>query len=483
MGGYTDRLAPHQLHSVSLERERHEGAYVFVDFDHTLFAGNSTELFIASCKPAAIVALLDFLIRRCVPWRLTRLKHWFRLRDYACCIAILLILPWNFLIWKRIAPRLFQQFQSREVSDLLSAVDRSQLILVSFGMRAIIAPLLGRSHFRAIPLIATPLLSVPTYFAQGKLLLVRKQFDADKIANSAFLTDSLEDDDLLRAAKAGILIEPQGDRFSAAERLYLPLRYTAAAKYTPSYVFDQIFLLEMLLTIVSTASSLRSAGLELLFVPFFTLSLMCVYEIGYFENDFVAAKHESRPTLGARVARYAEYPIQPAAWVWSLATAAVGISVAYSVGEGSATELPRTAALWIAALVVLRILFRVYNRPGMQGRIVLYPVLQLMKYAPLLLLLHATVAGAIMVLCQITTMWAIYLSYRLTAVRNPFQKEAFRTALFGLAVCLLATSCTLRQLGGASSLALLLCWSVARLTKAPCLKLLRQYRKGVIRTS
>ena len=40
---------------------------VLVDFDHTLFGGNSTELFIAHSRPRFLVACADVLIRRCAP--------------------------------------------------------------------------------------------------------------------------------------------------------------------------------------------------------------------------------------------------------------------------------------------------------------------------------------------------------------------------------------------------------------------------------
>ena len=64
-----------------------------------------------------------------------------------------------------------------------------------------------------------------------------------------------------------------------------------------SYVFDQVLFVECLLAIIATVTSFSSLLSKLVCMPFFTLSLMCIYEIGYFENDMVAAAHEAAPTL------------------------------------------------------------------------------------------------------------------------------------------------------------------------------------------
>jgi hypothetical protein len=138
--------------------------------------------------------------------------------------------------------------------------------------------------------------------------------------------------------------------------------------------------------------------------------------------------------------------------------------------------------LWMGALFVLRVLFHMYNKPSVQFRIGVYPILQLIKYLPIFLLLRVTIFGAVMIFCQITTMWVIYLSYRVTTNRKPIEKEIFRTALFVIALCLLTTCSSISQLGGEFSLTLLLGWSLARLAKAPCLMLLRRSRGAATRS-
>ncbi len=449
---------------------------IFVDFDHTLFACNSTELFIASCRPAAAIALIDFVVRRCVPWRLTGIEQWFRLRDYVCCIVILVASPWNLLLWRRAAPRLFARHVSPGIAEALSKVPAGRVTVVTFGMEFIVRPLLRGGSWQAARLVATPLLARPGYFARGKLDLLGHRFDADAIASSAFVTDSMDDGDLLEAAGTGILVEPQGDVFRASEHLYLPLRYTARAKYSPSYVFDQIVFVESLATLIAVAHGVAGLLADLPVVALFTLSLMCVYEIGYYENDMVAATRETAPTLTEHVARFASFPMQPAAWLWAICAGVAGGLAACRTGVLTASDLPTVAAIWTSAMIVLRILFRVYNGARLQARLVLYPVLQVMKFLPIFLVIPPTRIGAVLILSQIATMWMIYLVYRHGGNQKTVAKELIRTVLVALGVGLLAASTSSIGPGGEFALTLVALWSAARLSKAPILRALRQRR-------
>ena len=447
---------------------------IFLDFDHTLFGCNSTELFIASCKPAILVAIIDFIVRRCVPWRLTGVANWFRLRDHCCLVIILALFPWNLFTWRRLAPEFFNKYVSPDISEALDKIDPSQITVVTFGMGVIVRPLLQRSKWRMSRVIATPIMAMPNYLVRGKLPMVLRSFDANIVSSSTFITDSLEDSDLLDAALLGILVKPQGDLYQAAEHLYLPLRYTFRAKYPFSYAFDQIFLVEMLLAIVCTAKDPSDLFAEFLFVPILIVSLMCIYEIGYFENDTVAAKFEAKPTLGKDVGRFRFYPIEPSAWIWAASLGAFGIAVAWYTGFVSYAKLGATVLAWFGALASLRLLFYVYNKPPVANRLLVYPVLQFMKFTPIFLVVTPTLVGAMLILCQIVTMWVLYLTYRAAGNRKKtVEKEVFRTILFSIALCLSAMSSTVDQLGGWFPVIAIASWSLARLVKAPILRMLR----------
>jgi hypothetical protein len=450
---------------------------VFVDFDYTLFGSNSTELFIASCKPSLLVAIIEFVVRRCVPWRLTGLSGHFRLRDFVCCMAIIILCPWSIFLWRRRAPQLFARHASPEIASRLSEVALPRVVIVSFGMKAIIEPLLKGSLWQDARLIATPSLPAPQYFGRGKLPLVRGYFSDEQIAASTFLTDSLDDRDLLEASGEGILIEPQGETCRAIEHLYMPLRYTARAKYASSYVVDQVLFVECLLAVIATVTSFGDLLSKLACMPFFTLSLMCIYEIGYFENDMEAAAREHAPTLTKQASRFRAFPMQPAAWIWAVAAAAVGAWLACATGALDVALLLRIGLIWLGSLILLRVVFFAYNRVRPAARIAIYPVLQMFKYLPLFLLFPATPAGALLAFCQAATMSLIYLIYRQTGHRRVFDKEQFRTVLFALALCFMATASTPAALGGRFALGLMAAWCFIRLVKAPVLGWVRARRK------
>jgi hypothetical protein len=450
---------------------------VFVDFDHTLFGSNSTELFITSCRPSLLVAIIEFVVRRCLPWRLTGLRGHFRLRDFVCCMAIIILCPWSIFMWRRRAPQLFERYASKEIASRLSEVEAERVVIVSFGMTAIIKPLLNGSAWQTVRLIATPSLPPPRYFGQGKLPLVRRSFDEAQISASTFWTDSLDDRDLLEASGRGILIEPQGEPCRAIEHLYIPLRYTSRAKYGFSYVFDQVLFVECLLAVIATVTSFGGLLSKLACMPFFTLSLMCIYEIGYYENDMVAAAREAAPTLTRQATRFRAFPMQPAAWIWAVAAGAIGAWAACLTGAMHAAFLPWAALIWLGSLILLRVIFFAYNRVRPAGRIVIYPMLQMFKYLPLFILFPATPAGAVLAFCQAATMSLIYLIYRQTGERRVFDKEQFRTALFALALCFMATASTPAALGGRFALGLMAAWCLIRLAKAPILGWVRGRRR------
>ena len=451
---------------------------VFVDFDHTLFGSNSTELFIASSSPSILVAVIEFVVRRCIPWRLTGLSGYARLGDFACCTAIIILCPWSLLMWRRRATQLFRRYASEEITSRLSEVEVGRVVIVSFGLSAIIRPLLQGSVWQAVPLFATPSVPPLKWFKRGKLPLVRQHFSDADIAASTFLTDSLDDRDLLEASGRGLLIEPQGVRCRAVEHLYLPLRYTARAKYAFSYVVDQVLFVECLLAVIATTTSLGGLLSKLACMPFFTLSLICIYEIGYYENDMVAAAREDVPTLTKQAERFRSFPMQPAAWIWAVAAAAAGAWLACATGQMHVAFLPWAAFIWIGSLILLRVVFFAYNRVRPDGRVVLYPVLQMFKYLPLFLLFPATPAGAVLAFCQAATMSLIYLIYRKTGQRSLFDKEQFRTGLFALALCFMATANTLISLGGRFALGVLAAWCLVRLAKAPILGWMRGRRRA-----
>ena len=183
---------------------------IFVDFDHTLLGGNSTELFIANSRPFAVVSVLNFLVRKCIPWRLVRTRNWFRLRDYAFCRLLFTLLPHNLERWREMGPAIFEQLRNFELEEVLEPMPQRRISIVTFGMEAIVKPMLRGSRWEQVDILATPRVTSLSYFSNGKLEMARHAYGDEALAKSMLITDSEDDLDLLQAVGRPVLIVPHG---------------------------------------------------------------------------------------------------------------------------------------------------------------------------------------------------------------------------------------------------------------------------------
>ncbi|WP_337059335.1 hypothetical protein [Kineococcus sp. G2] len=459
------------------------GSPVLVDFDHTLFASNSTELFISRCRPSLVVALIDFLVRVCVPWRLVPAGRGHRVGDYLCVALIVVLTPWNLSLWRKAAPALFEQHRAAEISAVLADVDRSRLTIISFGMEFVIRDLLRASEYRSAALLATPLLPRPSWFAGGKTTTAVGAVGEDGVARAVFVSDSLDDADLLGACRSGLLIPQQGRRVSARERLYLPMRYTARVKYSRWYALDQFLLVDALVIAIAITRDAASLLHFAVIAPLLLLSVMSVYEIGYFENDVHGSKIEEHPVLDPSVPQYRDYPIRVQAWVWAAASAAAGLGTAVLLGELGTDELLAAGTSWVLLLLVLRGVFFLYNRVRTDVRVFVYPVLQALKYGAVFLVFAPTALGVALVMSQVTAMWATYVVYRLGGRKEDLDRDLLGTAAFLVAAGLLGMASIAhggpfeegagREAESPVPLVAALLWSLARACKSPVMRRVR----------
>lgn len=450
----------------------------FVDFDHTLLAANSTELFVGQCAPSLLVALVDFVLRVALPWKLTGIPRWFRLRDYAVVWCLLVLMPWNAWLWRRRAAGLFAAHESVEVKERLAALDPARIVIVSFGSLFLLRAMLRGSRYQDCRVIATPALPSWAWFRSGKAGILREAFGAEVVARSTVLTDSEDDRDLLDACAHGHLIAPQGATNLACHRLYMPLRYSARVKYARSYVIDQWLLVDSCLYILGIAQTVGDLLRLAVIAPLISLSFMCVYEIGYFENDMKAALKESKPTLSGQEAAYRHFPMGWQSWAWALGLAWAALALADRWGQAHASL---ALGRWAILLLACRLIFAAYNRVGPRLRMYFYPVLQIMKYGSIITLFPASQLGLVLVMCQILTMWVNYIIYRLGGNTKGFPKETFRLLAFGLVMLLLVSAATggaavilpAQALGQAVSGAAILGWLVVRIAKSAALARLK----------
>jgi hypothetical protein len=209
----------------------------------------------------------------------------------------------------------------------------------------------------------------------------------------------MEDIDLLSATR-GHLIEAQNECPRCLTKLYWPLRY-ATAKYGKIWVCNQIIRRDLLIVLIAFTANWPS----LLMLPFLYFALMCIYEIGYYENDHHAAKNEAEPTLTDVAKEFAGYSITSNAWCWTVVLSSVGLLI------GGILSI-QVLLSWGALLIGLRVVFYIYNRTKTKNRGYLYPLLQVFKFCAYVMFCALSPIGLALVFTQISKMVITYWVYR-----------------------------------------------------------------------
>ena len=238
-------------------------------------------------------------------------------------------------------------------------------------------------------------------------------------------------------------------------KIYLPLLYSEKVKrpnkkYFLNNIIGEDFLIILLAFAYPSSHPLANAiGLFCLQIAFW-----CIYELGYIENDFIGEKFEEKAILSHNYKSY-EYCYsswQP--WVWSIALSLVGI---VSMNQDLATEnlllsLPANSyglsinwflqgiIFWLAFLIILRILFRIYNHINKQSRVWFYLILQALRYGGFLAVISTNIIGLMFVLSSILTRSIQYTIYRYLGGKNSSWPMDFPRYFFCLLIYLLLIS-------------------------------------------
>lgn len=258
--------------------------------------------------------------------------------------------------------------------------------------------------------------------------------------------------------------------------MYIPFTYAANCKRNTTrglpFFVDNLaddFLIVAIAFVPLTNAPL-SALLGLLLLHF---SLWAIYEVGYFENDLVAATIEPDGKVPERFNAYRDRFYEPVSWAVAIVLGAAAIWVLVRGGL-----LPRATVesglaaglfpflLWVLVLIGLRLTYRVYNRIDKASRVFLYLPLQLFKYGFGVVLLPLAPAGAALIFAQVIRRWVPYIVYRNTgSLPNGLEPRILRLLVFcSLWILLLPTAETSGHLMiGGIGLALLLLRSNSRI--------------------
>ena len=425
-----------------------EGLHCVVDFDYTLITDNSSDMFLKSLRPRLlaflVVSLSDVLVREAARYRLCDYNRW---RDFFRICITSILFPWNLVAWRVTARKRMARIQNHALIDSILAAKPSRITVISNGFHHLIDPLLAELSLGGVPttLLASSFLPVPSNMRRkGKVKAVRPSLQPDQLSDAFFVTDSEEDQELINYIPQSYLLQwgPYSNKPFAG--MFFPLRYAVSGKYSRRrYLWNQLVKEDLLLILLAYQFSfLGAAALCLLFVSF-----MAVYEIGYYENDYRAARRESKPTLSKDYQTFEDYPIWKA-WPWSIALAVVAMGALFPAELGRAWDLiaasnanssalleilaPASQALgaWLLLLVLVRAVFGLFNRLRPKRRIALFPLLHGLKTFGYALLFPLAWVGGALLASQVLVQTLSYYMHRNNINRDNFNRQAYRFVFF-----------------------------------------------------
>jgi len=382
---------------------------VIVDLDETLFLRNSTEEFIALARPALLAELLLRLLDMLRPWHL-RPWRWFggdASRDTWRVGLVLLLFPWTMRRWRRLCATEVAQHVNRPLRDALAAVP-GPVVIASNGYERLIRPMLPYLSLPQATLIACRLRRV-SHRRDGKSALVEPHLAAAVVSRSVVVTDSLSDRALLERCAVPCLVVWPDAEFRPAfprDRFYLPGDYTDKVK-RPRIGARQEFVREtgVIWLIAGLSADLPGvaglAGLALLF-----LSLWCVYDAGYHENDRCALRFEEDPALTAEALAFEDRRFELKVWLAAAATGGAGILLL------GGWERPGLFLIWAATLLALRGVYWFYNRIDKDTRVWPYLLLQGFRFAGFAGVVAPGPVGWAVCLSVMIPAWMVYVVYR-----------------------------------------------------------------------
>ena len=211
-----------------------------------------------------------------------------------------------------------------------------------------------------------------------------------------------------------------------SKNIYLPFSYLEKVKrvgenYTRRIVFeDDLPILLFAFSWQATHPILHGLGIFCLLVSFW-----CVYELGYYENDYVAEKYEQQPKLSITYNIYKQMMKTKYPWLWSLIFGLCGVAILQKSlveqSEITASFLKYSFTsfhplllfcCWSGLLVSVRVCFRIYNYFNKATRTWVYMVLQFFRYYGFVVVTPTNLIGTSLLCSNILTRSILYITYR-----------------------------------------------------------------------
>ena len=433
------KLEPLTQPTPTLEQQiQSDSQHLILDFDHTLFLSNSTEEYLDCAYPKVLVALILAFIEGFKPWRLFPQDNArFIYRDAIRVWTITLLFPWTLLVWRWKSSKLAQRYANTEILDVAIAHDWTTKVIASNGFKFILIPLLNALNFQYDILISSQFGQLKNGVrGRGKLDILQRDYgDRLSLDKASFITDNDDDTDLLGAVRNPVQqVWDNARHFRACQNTYIPFVYTEGSdRGNKNHVINTILLTNYLILLMSYGMSSAFSIYNAIALLCLSVSFWCIYEAGYYENDFHEVNHEDTKGEGKKILKFANYPVEVGAWTWGGAIALIGIVAYFSQGDPSLAEWKTYGvglSIWAAWLLVVRLTFRIYNYSQRPVRVLLYPVLQIFRLAGPVLFLPLNVLGICLIVAQATSRWVWYLVYRTGGDRKAAPHHVVRLFIF-----------------------------------------------------
>ena len=210
------------------------------------------------------------------------------------------------------------------------------------------------------------------------------------------------------------------------KNIYLPFFYLERVKRVgENYTFKVILWDDLPVLLFAFSWQANHSLLHGLSILFLLVSFWCVYELGYYENDYVAEKYEEQPKLSVKYYAYSQMMQTGYPWVWSLLFGFCGIAILekaqnvelfstspLSLVSITSSNLSLPFLFWIGFLISSRLCFWVYNHLNKQTRTWLYIVLQSFRYYGFVVVTSTNLIGSSLLSSNILARSILYMVYR-----------------------------------------------------------------------
>jgi len=418
--GGDDRFEPSEHERLVAELEKaDESETALIDFDHTLLLSNSTELFLDEVYPAWLVFFITRISDYCLKLTGWKREKW---RDYFRVHFVSVLMPWTWLVWRLKARKLSSLLVNETLLHAINTT-RARVVVLSNGFDFIIKPLLKARGLKFELLAGSFFEDRKSVCVCGKIMALERAYPELDYEKAIAVSDSETDRLLLDKVERGYLLDWGDDRFKAFRGLYFPFRYYAEAKY-PNRNFIMRQLVGEDLFILLLSYGVLGPGIGVLLLLF--ISLMTIYELGYYENDFSRKKKEKAPRVSKEARSFYGYKMRVGAMVVSVGSwfgACLGANYLFG-------RIPVGFWAWPVVVGILYLVFRAFNRVDVAHRKYYFPVLHAAKLFPYALLFPFTWVGIPLLLSQWITQVSIYNIYRHGGNVPMFGRQRYRLAIF-----------------------------------------------------